>query len=522
MIKISKARTQRLLVVHGWSGVLLGIFLYVVLFTGAVVVFVEEISDWSTGGQHDSAGLTPPLNDTLRMLSRKVPIRYLDEVSIFRNREGYLQAFFHTHGRNEQGELRDIGIRFEYDTESDSIVSQHHGFFDQFPTSRSDALREFLVELHVNLHAPHPWGLYMTGLLGLVLLGGAVSGFLLHRHMFRDMFLMPRWSNLVLNARDRHNLAGTWGIPFALVLAITGAFFSFALSIGLPVLAMTAFGGDQEKIIEAIVGVPEEEDSTVMSLTNLDNVIDESSRRAGSDVRFMVVTNWDRADARIELFHETPEGALSANNLMFAGIDGHFIGEKPRIGLLPSAGSVAVNLVGTLHFGTFAGLASKLIWFLLGLSGCYVVITGTQLWLRRRQEERTWQLINTLLPVAVYSVPFAMCGSIAGYFLALLFGIESHWVTEGFLLCFALMFLLPFWVRQADSLRDFCRLFLGSILVAMPLLRLAETQLLWPQLLRSGDFPVIALDIAFIGAGSYYLWQVLQSGTVSLALKNAR
>src|SRR3546814_2468228 len=90
-------------------------------------------------------------------------------------------------------------------------------------------------DLHVRLHVPNPWGLLLTGILGLAMLVAAISGLLIHRHLFKDIFTLRTRANPVLVDRDRHSVAGTWSLPFAFILAFTGSFFSFFGTIGVPV-----------------------------------------------------------------------------------------------------------------------------------------------------------------------------------------------------------------------------------------------------------------------------------------------
>src|SRR3546814_12788024 len=63
-------------------------------------------------------------------------------------------------------------------------------------------------DLHVRLHVPNPWGLLLTGILGLAMLVAAISGLLIHRHLFKDIFTLRTRANPVLVDRDRHSVAG--------------------------------------------------------------------------------------------------------------------------------------------------------------------------------------------------------------------------------------------------------------------------------------------------------------------------
>ncbi|MEM7741813.1 MAG: PepSY domain-containing protein, partial [Pseudomonadota bacterium] len=61
----NKAQSKRLLAVHGWSAVVLGLFLYVVVLTGSIAVLSNEIGLWSGGGNGQHHVFDHPLHDRL-------------------------------------------------------------------------------------------------------------------------------------------------------------------------------------------------------------------------------------------------------------------------------------------------------------------------------------------------------------------------------------------------------------------------------------------------------------------------
>ncbi|MEL7046733.1 MAG: PepSY-associated TM helix domain-containing protein, partial [Pseudomonadota bacterium] len=352
MIALSQENTRRLLAVHGWSGTVFGLFLYVVVLTGAVAVLAHEIGIWSVGGEKLHAPMERPLDKTVRDLAATVPEEHLEEVSIFHNSAADMVLFFHTHIINpESGNIEDFGTLINVDPISNDVLARREGFGrDVFGVDPGGALDEFVVDLHVNLLAPSPWGLYATGILGLVMMTAALTGLLIHRHLIKDAFLAPRSGGALLGRKDRHVLAGTWGLLFAFILAFTGSFFSFAGAIGIPLVAVTAFGGDQTSMMETLVGAPKADDPSPARLADLDAMLAESASRAGSSADFVVVSHWGRADAMVQLFHAPPEGSLRGSKLVFNGSSGEFEGVKPQLGTQPSAGATTLELVGPLHF----------------------------------------------------------------------------------------------------------------------------------------------------------------------------
>ncbi|WP_116367030.1 PepSY-associated TM helix domain-containing protein [Parahaliea mediterranea] len=502
MIKLSQERTRRLIAVHGWSAVVCGLFLYVVVLTGAVAVLVHEIGAWSVGGSKVAEPMAVPMDATLRTLAQQVPEAQREDVSLFANAAGELVVFFHTHQLNPAtGNMEDFGTLMDVDPRSGEVLRSREGYGGEvFNAGPGDALDRFIVDLHVNLHLPDPWGLYATGILGLVMLVAAISGLLIHRHLIKDAFVAPRPSGALLQKKDRHVLAGTWGLVFGFVLAFTGSFFSFATALGLPLVAITAFGGDQVAAIETLVGAPAASDDTPAPMANLDAMHERSAREAGSVPLFTSVAHWGRADSQVLVFHSPAEGQLTGTSNLFDGASGEFLGVKPSLGTVPSAGTVAFDLMGPLHFGNFAGLLSKIVWVCLGLAMCYVTITGLQLWLQRREHDPLWQRLAGSVEVVAYGTPIALAGAAHAFFLS--YGrADTHlWVASGFI-GFSILSILVGLVLPRAALHRTLAGCLGALLVLLPLTRMLLGGTPWAAALATGNGVVVAMDMVMVLSG---------------------
>ena len=100
-----------------------------------------------------------------------------------------------------------------------------------------------------------------------------------------------------MGLRDFDTVAASWTLPHAFVLAFTGAFFSFATSIGVPLLAMVAFGGDRAALVETVVGAKEKPDPRPADGVDFDRVLTDARERAGGTLISANVDHWGRADA---------------------------------------------------------------------------------------------------------------------------------------------------------------------------------------------------------------------------------
>ena len=512
MIGLGQANTRTLVALHGWSGVSLGLLLYAVILTGMVAVFAEEIAHWSAGivntGNPLSGGPgdATPLQDMIDGLAPEVDPEYLQEVSLGRTTQGHLEVFFHKHRTNEAGEIEEVGAQFEVDTLTNEIVARRHGTgLSLFETDEDRALSRFLVSVHTELHLPLPWGLILTGILGLAMMVAAVSGLLVHRHLIRNLFtLRKRPNSRTLEVKDAHTVAGTWGLPFAFVLAFTGSFFSFAGSFGLPLMAMVGFGGDQQAMFEVMIGSQAPENPEPARGEAVDAMIRDVQARSGVAPDFVVIEHFGRADASANFFLPAKEEGLARRTLVYNGATGEFIKNKPELGQAHSLGSTLFSLMGPLHFGNFLGALSKAVWAALAFAMCYVAVTGMRLWLERRQASSLTAL-RWGLSVVTFGLPLALLGSATGFFAAYGTGAASFWTPAAFLLASGGVIAYGLWRRSPHLLDRDLRIATAAACLLPVVLRLVAGGPSWAAAVAAGQAVIVTVDLLLLCAGAALL-----------------
>lgn len=510
MIALSQSRTKELLAIHGWSGVLLGLLLYAVILTGVVSVFAHEIGEWSAPLPHAIHQLPEQgLDAALRKAAAEVDPAFHEEVFFFNDTAGRIRTFFHTH-EQKPGESvpMERGVEFDFDPKTLAVLDRREGWGDEIQNQNEpSALSDFFVELHVSLHLPDPWGLLLTGALGLAMMVAAVTGFLVHRHLIRELFTLRKKKDPLLVRRDAHVIAGTWNLPFAFVLAFTGSFYSFAGAFGIPAMAVVAFGGDEEKLFETLVGAPAVENTTPATFGNLDAMLaDARIRSEGGRPGFTVISHYGRADSRVTVSLFAPDGKLQGPTYVYDGVTAEFVQAKPGLGLVPSAGNDLIALMAPLHFGAFAGLWSKAVWFALGFAGAYVTLTGMLLWTTRRADQPGWGKLARAVHWMGYGLPLALACVPLARFAAPLLDLDirstQNWT---FIVSAALATAIALRVRDLDTLRR--RLLAGTALALLlaPLLRWLGGGPGWAAAFENGLATVISLDLALLLASALCL-----------------
>ncbi len=510
MITLSQQRTREVLDIHGWSGVLLGLLLYAVICTGTVAVFSDEIGNWSSPLASEAGhGFPPGFNQLVQQLYTEVDPRWREEIDAFVADGGriYLRFEGELEHPGEEGHHEHYGVEYQIDGHSLEVLKRTQGDLETLAASReARALADFFVDLHVRLHLPNPWGLFVTGVLGLGMMIAAITGFVVHRHLLREAFTIRRNKEALLRSRDAHVIAGTWSLPFAFVLAFTGSFFSFASSVGLPAMAMVVFAGDEERALAEVFNVYEKHDESPAPLADFDKILVDASERGGAAAEFITMRYAGRQDAFVRVFTPAPEGHLSGRAFDYSGATGEFLRENPvLVGKQPSAGNAVASLMTPLHFGHFAGWVSKAVWFALGFATAYVTLTGMLLWTLRRADQRSWQRMAGVVHWMGYGLPLSMVLTAHGFFWAraadLLVSTTQwvvFWAAAG--LSMGLVLALP-----NDQVRRWLLRLSGVALLLLPLSRWLCGGLSWPSALAHGHHVIVSVDMALILAGVFCL-----------------
>jgi len=515
MFDLSQAQTKRLTAIHGWSAVVLGLLLYAVVATGAVAVFGNEIGRWSVGGIRQAPALDGLLDATVRRLAAQVDPSYRHDIGIWSGEGQDVHAFFHTHAVNpDTGVEEDFGAMFRVEPATGRVLERHDGFVWNEPAAyETSALRQFLIDLHVQLYLPSPWGLLLTGILGLMMMAAVISGLLMHRHVIRDLFIAERPGGRLVSVRDRHVLASSWSIPFAFLLAFTGSFFSFAGTVGFPLLATVAFSGDEEAMSETLYEPPVAEDATPAALASLDYVLADSAARTPGPISYVGVANFGRADARVFVWHDPAAGGMLYVTNVYDGPSRAFLGRQAPLGMAPSAGGTLYGLMYPLHFGHFAGLLSKAVWGSLGVAMCFVILSGLRLWVRRRAEAKEWRWFGRAVQITGYGLPLAMLASAYGFFLSRPGGDAFWWTPTSFLAGAALAVGIGLRISDDDRLgRVFLRLMAGACGL-LPVLRIGTGGMDWAEAVLHGQADVLTVDLLLLIAGAS-LWHFSRAGRV--------
>jgi len=377
---------------HSALGIAFAALIYVVSLSGTLAVFLHEFHRWE---QPDApvAGdaLSPDAVNALLKATYEKALSLNAAHDVFIMGPGPVQkrvlVNFHDHDSGVEGNW--IGDA------NGNLVVAHHA-----PWS------EFVEGLHIHLHLPRTWGLFLVGLTGVALLSSLISGLLSHPRIFKDAFAL-RWGGARrLEQADLHNRLGVWGLPFHVAVSTTGALLGLSTLI-VGVLALAAYDGDSEKAFSVILGPQPGKDETAAPLPDLGAMM-RQVQTAKPDAAFVsaFIQHLGEAGQVVHLGMRTSGHLATANSYYFDG-SGKPLGDG---GLeTGSAGQQILGALQPLHFGWFGGFAVKIVYGLLGLALTVVTHSGIAIWLARRRDsgrpapgwEKVWTGLTWGQPVAI-------------------------------------------------------------------------------------------------------------------------
>jgi len=374
---------KKLYGIHSWVGLITGILLFVIAFTGAVSVFARpEIKIWAN--PEIRAPITidhQRIEQLIAEYAPLVPEAYREEIMIFLPRTrafAHLNIVFEAH--SDEGGAK--GILYAFSPTTYELKYRNEGSIEQLFAQRPTDMADFIADFHADLHLGRPVGLLLTGILGLTLMASIVTGIIIHRKILAQLFTFRPSKSFSLMLNDGHKVFGVWGVAFHSLIAFTGAFLGLATVLLVPAAAFVSFGGDQDKLIETFTAMPEpvltEQHQATQIATSLDNAM-----LYHKDSHVVSATVMAYGDKNAVIYVSTVGGPQVSSLIHSFNSSGEPQASYGALSRIEGFSGKILDLLFPLHFGNFGGLLVKFIWAILGLTTALLPLTGLMLWLER-------------------------------------------------------------------------------------------------------------------------------------------
>ncbi len=235
--------------------------------------------------------------------------------------------------------------------------------------------REFHKQFYI-YRGTLPHGVYVVGPLGLVLFGSVATALLFYRMRWKDALFRQRsrstrtfWSTL-------HRATGLWAAAFSLLFAVTGVWYFYeriVIDLGL--------------VGESIIAPADSPTGGARFTGDLAGAVALASQQVpGFDVRTVSIRAG--GEPRLTLVGQTDAWLVrDVANRVIIDPERLEVVSASRAGDL-SLGVRLGHTMDPLHFGNFAGLGVKLLWFVAGLMISLSILIGVRIWSLRTAARR--------------------------------------------------------------------------------------------------------------------------------------
>jgi uncharacterized iron-regulated membrane protein len=345
--------------VHSWTGLLSGWLLFAICLTGTLVVYkfpLKALSNPDMARVEGPAILDP--DQALRAFQATLPDVKVSVVAF--PSDVYSIHQYSVVGTTPDGDEN----RYWVNPETGAVRGELQSDF-----------ADFIQRLHAQLLMGNE-GRWIVGALGLTMFVSLVAGLWFHwPHLRRDLFNLRLGAHRRKAWADLHKIVGVWGLPFHLVIALTGAWLGLESLIGIRASSASP------------IEIHGEGPGNPLPITD----ILQSAQDIRPDFRpsHVNMTNIGAAGATIRVQGDLPGYRLVQRGqtmLVFDADSGSHLQTVDRTE--QGLGRRVLAMVRPLHYGYFAPPLGEIDYLLLGFASTALVASGLFIWAERTRRKR--------------------------------------------------------------------------------------------------------------------------------------
>ena len=380
-LALSPALVKKSLSSHSWIGLLVGVMMYLVCLSGTLAVFYQEFERWEQPAVEEYLDYDPVLIE--RAYREVLSTDTVDTHHMFM-------------------------LLPTVEMPRASVSTDTQGWFINADGSLGETISHpwthLLLNLHLYLHLPTGFGMIVVSVLGALLCGLVVSGFMAHPRIFKDAFSLRLRGSRHLEQADIHNRLSVWGAPFHLMIGVTGAYFGLSMLMA-TLFAAASYEGDRDAVIAAVYG---EEPALHQSVepAAISSILQKMHTIAPEAIPFYITLEDVNTPKQYVIVGARHSGRLIYAEQYRFDTAGNYL---DKAGFSDGdAGRQAIFSVYRIHFGHFGGFTVKILFGILGLALTVVSVTGINIWLARR---KTRDSLNNLWIGFVWGTPVALAAT---------------------------------------------------------------------------------------------------------------
>ncbi|MDR6159309.1 putative iron-regulated membrane protein [Chryseobacterium sp. SLBN-27] len=375
---------------HLWFGLSIGIIVFIVSLSGTLYVFKDEIQNQLRKNviflNAETVSQKPlPINvlkeKVTLTLKEQYPVTSM-EIPLDKNRS--YEFLFYEKDKNAWNYFDEVKInKLVYvNPYNGEILGVYNEKYDVFPILKS---------IHWSLLLKTDWGKYVVGIPVVLFIIMLITGIILwwpkNKNARKGRFRF-NWKNITTWKRknyDLHNILGFYASFIALILSISGIYFSFPWVKNVFNLVLS---GSIELPKEKEIKSPD----SVLSVNKsaFDITALETKKLYSSSSSFRIPLNGKNKKGKelknipVTVYGENGSFAIR-NQVVFDKYSGKLLLNKPHQQLTNAEKYANANY--DIHTGSYFGIFGKIIWFITGLICTSLPVTGFLIWLGKKKKK---------------------------------------------------------------------------------------------------------------------------------------
>lgn len=350
---------KKLFKLHSWFALVAMIPIIVISITGSIIVFKPEIDAWL---MPDSAALThvaterQALDPLIESIHTQLPNYEIGTWELFDDKQTADAVY--------------VIKRDTFDWYK-VYLNPYSGQLLSQPVPLDHYFTDWLVKLHYTFLLKDA-GVFVGLLSAIILLFLGMSGIIIYRQFWKRFFTL-RWDKQMrVFFSDFHKMVGITASPVLIILAVTGGYWNLAEFVH--EISHTA---EEKRFVLQDKGY-----SDAISFEQLN--LDVTQRIEGFKLTYLVFPF--EPDMNISFRGSVPtNNPLMSDYSSGANYDRNSGDFMVKWDIRSSGlGAKTLDSFINLHFGTFAGLTSRILWSFLGAMPLFLSFTGFYLWYSRR------------------------------------------------------------------------------------------------------------------------------------------
>jgi uncharacterized iron-regulated membrane protein len=362
---------------HSWAGVIICTLLFIVCWTGTLLVFDKEIDRWMRPETRIAATqLSYSPDAILAQIKATAPDRPIAELSL--GQTGQRAPF--------------ITASVSFTDGGSASSNLHPATLAQLHDSKTQA-GTFLYMLHRNLLLPGVYGWWLVMFAAVAMLLLLITGVIIHRKIFADFFTFRPEKQLRRSSLDLHNITGVLFLPFHFLIAFSGLMIFSGWYTSIP---WTELQGETSKTAALITTADKygdyARDSAGVTARSL--ALDPLVKRAEAiwTVRhgapaiadYVSAYHLDDAGGYLKVSRYFPENRIALNQdaIFFDLTTGKILAD-----FTPSAVRKPQQWLAGFHFVQYSHWPLRWLYFIGGLAACILIGSGYTFWVASRRKQ---------------------------------------------------------------------------------------------------------------------------------------